>query len=603
MTDGVDEPRVEAEGELALARMALDSGEVPHAANHVANALAHDPTLPEAHEVLHRVASRWSGDLAELYPLDDAAGGGPSVGTVVAHAHLVARTAPADALMLLVAASKYDPGRPWDAGWLQQDDLAARIGADGVGRACLSLGSALPDPVPAGDQASLAPYADLARAGVAAFGDHQLMLLGASALLRRLGAAAEAVACAGHAEKLAPTYLSSVFLGYAHRAAGDVGEAVAAWQRALRHQPDDVAVRTDIAELLDKDGRLDEALTWIERAVAIAPDDPSAFPTACVLRYRADGDVAHLVALADYLPRQPDNGHAHRQLTQACRQPWLGWVPQPTDAVVNMLRQVLADDSTRADSPRDDGGESLVVTVSAPEAPSALRTFQRVLPRAEITVSQVLTPESVEPRRPVRYGIWRYHGSAADATVTPAQPAAADVVTRLAEPNWWHPVAAYDAAVALSGQRVADLLGLMAHPPGPPDTELGQALARYEPALWVRGVQVFACLGLLHHRVDEPWPTSTRRAVLVDLAFGVEDWVTEAAVYALVVAAWVDPAVRPDVVDLVAARLVDAADAAQHRPMLLAGSLATLAKVTPGMPAEFTRLADTVIAWTTDDES
>lgn len=597
MADGVNDPRVEAEGELALARMALDSGEIPHAANHVANALAHDPALPEAHEVLHQVAGRWSGGVAELYPLDGTSGG-PSVGTVVAHAHLIAGSAPGDALMLLVAASKYDPQRPWDAGWLTQPGLAAGIGAEGLGRACLSLGGALPDPVPDDEQAPLQPYVELARAGVAEFGDHPLMLLGASVLLRRLGAADEAVAYASRADQIAPTYLSSVFLGYAHRAAGHVDEAVAAWQRALRHQPDDVAVHTDIAELFDNAGRRDEALLWIERAVAITPDDPSAFPTACLLRYRGDGDIAHLIALADHLPHQPDNDHAHRQLSQACRQPWLGWVPQPTEAVINVLRQLQADDALAVD--RDAG---VTLAVDAPEAPSALHLFQRILPGTEITVSRVPTPESIEARRSVRYGIWRYDGSVASATVTPPEPDAAAAVVRIAEPQWWHPVAAYDAAVALAGLSVGDLLGLMAHPPEPPDTEQGQLLARHEPALWVRSVQVYACLGLLHHRTDEPWPTSTRRAVLVDLAFGVEDWVTEAAVYALVVAAWVDPAVRADVAELVAARLVDAAEAAQHRPMLLAGSLATLTKATPGMAEEFRELADTVIAWDADDDS
>ena len=34
---------------------------------------------------------------------------------------------------------------------------------------------------------------------------------------------------------------------------------------------------------------------------------------------------------------------------------------------------------------------------------------------------------------------------------------------------------------------------------------------------------------LLHHRTDEPWATSTRRRVLVELIWGVEDWITEAA--------------------------------------------------------------------------
>lgn len=41
--------------------------------------------------------------------------------------------------------------------------------------------------------------------------------------------------------------------------------------------------------------------------------------------------------------------------------------------------------------------------------------------------------------------------------------------------------------------------------------------------------QAWACLGLLHHQADEPWPSSTRRQALVDLLSGVEDWATDAA--------------------------------------------------------------------------
>ena len=106
-------------------------------------------------------------------------------------------------------------------------------------------------------------------------------------------------------------------------------------------------------------------------------------------------------------------------------------------------------------------------------------------------------------------------------------------------------------------------------------------LAGQDPSLWVRCVQVWACLGLLHHRTDEPWADSTRRRVLVDLVWGVEDWVTEAALFALVTAAWVDPAVRPDVARVVAERLADVATVARARPVPIAVSLAHLALATP----------------------
>lgn len=50
--------------------------------------------------------------------------------------------------------------------------------------------------------------------------------------------------------------------------------------------------------------------------------------------------------------------------------------------------------------------------------------------------------------------------------------------------------------------------------------------------LWERYIQSYRCLGLLHHRPEQPWPASARRQLLVELAYGVEDWITEAALYA-----------------------------------------------------------------------
>src|SRR5205085_3920918 len=72
--------------------------------------------------------------------------------------------------------------------------------------------------------------------------------------------------------------------------------------------------------------------------------------------------------------------------------------------------------------------------------------------------------------------------------------------------------------------------------PGPPDTPRWAHLAKSTPTYWYRLMQPWVCLGILHHVEAEPWPASTRRAVLVDLAFGVEDWVSDSALFALVTA-------------------------------------------------------------------
>jgi len=83
-----------------------------------------------------------------------------------------------------------------------------------------------------------------------------------------------------------------------------------------------------------------------------------------------------------------------------------------------------------------------------------------------------------------------------------------------------------------------------------------------------------------------PWLLHRGEAgLLTDIVFGVEDWTTEAAVYALVVSAWMDPAQRAGVAALVAERFDQVLAAQRTRPVLIATSLAQLASVTPDLPA------------------
>ncbi|HEY0696354.1 MAG TPA: tetratricopeptide repeat protein, partial [Micromonospora sp.] len=99
------DPRLSAEGELALARLALDGGDLSHAAGHLAAALVHAPAMPEVHEMLARLAARTDGGL-DLFPLGQPA----FVGTVVARAHLLAAAGrPADGRELLAAATGHSP--------------------------------------------------------------------------------------------------------------------------------------------------------------------------------------------------------------------------------------------------------------------------------------------------------------------------------------------------------------------------------------------------------------------------------------------------------------------------------------------------------------
>jgi hypothetical protein len=106
---------------------------------------------------------------------------------------------------------------------------------------------------------------------------------------------------------------------------------------------------------------------------------------------------------------------------------------------------------------------------------------------------------------------------------------------------------------------------------------------------------VWACLGLLHHGTDEPWMISTRRRMLVELAVAGEDRITEAALFALVTYAWIDPEARADVATLMTGRLVGVAGPGRPERAAIAWSVAQLALATPDLRTETRDLAAAVV--------
>jgi tetratricopeptide (TPR) repeat protein len=475
------EPRRAADRALEQARSALLRGELEHAADHLAGALAHAPTLPETHELLGRLAARPGGGL-ELFPLVQHA----PVGRLVARAHLLAAAGhPEDGLPLLAAASGHTPAADW-AGvpWVGEPALGVRIDPGLLVHVLMRLCSAVGDPAPPATAHTLRPYLTVVQHAIAARPEHGMLLGAGSALARRLGETDLAVDWATRGARARPSKLAEIWLGYAYRSAGRIPEALAALRRAVAHDPDDLSVYADIAGTLAEDGRLEDALGWVERALERDPDYDCAVHTAHRLRHRADGDLVHLVRLADFIRDHPDDTHEHTDLADCCRTiPWLGGAP--------------------AAAPLPQG----TVPGAAEPSTDAVRRLRRV------------------------------------ATLT-----------------WAHPPAAYDAAVQLILVSPDDLLGLLAHPPAD-----------------VAAAEIWACLGLLHHGIDEPWLGSVRRRRLLDLLDGGPDRVTEAALFALTVSAWIDPAARADVAAIVAGRLQDVAS----RPG--ARSVAELALATPDL--------------------
>ncbi|MER8184334.1 tetratricopeptide repeat protein [Kitasatospora sp. NPDC094015] len=584
--------RLAAEGEVALARLALADRDLTHAAGHLANAAALDPALPEVHEALAELAVRAGGPAAALdcFPLEQ-----PTIGEVGCRASLAAAAGHwEEAVGLLSHVLREEPDRPWaSVAWLGHPELPARIGPEAALRAIARVvGGGLPDPLPTAAAERLRPFYDLVRGCVARSPEHPGLLTMASGLARRYGDHTTAVRWARESLAAAPSHSGAVMLGFALRSAGRPEEALTVWERELREEPSDLSLHVDVGELYATLGRPAEGLSWIERALAADPDHPQAGPALHGVRFALDQDGTHLAALADHLRDHPDHGYASTVLARCSEgRPWLRHVASASEAIIGVLHQVLEQEGSTAGA----------CTLSAPEPPSALALFRATLPGSRVSIRAVPEPDLREPLRPVGVRLWHYEGTEARPAVPPPSAEAAELLRSVADLSWPHLPAAYDHAVALSSLPLEDLLGCLVHPPAPGEDATGRRLADRWPDLWVRATQTFACLGLTHHRTDQPWAGSDRRRVLADLLHGPEDWVTETAALALVAVAWTDPGARRDAAELVAGRMLDAVRARRTRAVTVLDSLCRLTLAMPGLPPEVTAAARRELAATGPD--
>ncbi|MEV6210049.1 tetratricopeptide repeat protein [Kitasatospora sp. NPDC051914] len=587
--------KLAAEGEIAVARLALDSGDLPHAADHLADAMLHDPQQPDLYEALAELCARAGGAAATRthFPLE----GRIYLGTLVCRAHVEAAAGDWDqAVGLIAAAIGFEPATPWaHAAWFAREDLAELVTPDAVVQALPRAMRGLPDPMPEDLAAAVRPFADLVRVVVRRHPDHAALLALASGLVRRFGDTEEGVRLAERAHRAAPGHLSAVMFGNALRAHGDTERALAVWEAELARDPSDTHLAVDVAELYGATGRPAKGLAWLDRVLAAEPDHPKAGPARHGLRHRIDGGTAHLVALADHHRAHPDHDYAPDLLAHLVRQQsWLGIVPGAREATVNVLHQCLESPTATRDS-------ELEITASQLEPPSSRLAVRLAFPAADVVYGSIPEPDPRHPVRPVGTRVWTWNGTEPAPAVPAPSAEAAELLRDTAEIAWPAPPAAYDHAVRLAGLPLEDLLGALAHPPAPREDELGRALLAHQPELWVRAVQVFACLGIAHHRTDQPWAGSKRREVLLDLLYGADDWTVEAAGFALAAVGWTQPETRTDIAEHLHARLRHTAEAARRREVTILPSLCTLMLACPWADARALGLARTLAEGPADD--
>ncbi|HKD98914.1 MAG TPA: tetratricopeptide repeat protein, partial [Micromonosporaceae bacterium] len=503
------------------------------------------------------------------------------IGNLVARAHLAARAGrPDTALELLIHAVAAEPTVPWLSGGAMSTPAGrAGLAPWRVGALLTLLTRKLDAPVDADRAKGMASLLDLARETADANPADIELAVKLSGFARAAGAGALGAAWCERAERLTPGPVGSVMLGLALRDADRPAEMEAAWTRAIAADPDNLDVYVDLATVLAAQGRKRDGEAWLARALARDPRHDRSTALRHAFDFVASDDVGHLVRLVD---EAREGGYADRvspELMLACdKRTWLNRVPMPSEATSTMANTIHA---------RRAGGEKIEVqrtAVTAIEPASAVAATRAVLPGLQMQVLRCPLPDARVPLAPVTYKIWNYGGSTiAEPVVPAASPASVELLHEVANLPWATPLAGYEGAARFAGTPLEDLLGLLCHMPAPPVNDRWEMLGERTPTYWPRLAQVWVCLGILHHRPDEPWATSARRRVLVDLVNGVEDWTTDAAMFTLVTAAWLDPACRADVAGVVRSRFDSARGTAHRRVMTIAPSIGELVLITPGL--------------------
>ncbi|WP_157435789.1 tetratricopeptide repeat protein [Actinospica robiniae] len=492
----------------------------------------------------------------------------------------------ARALALLGSLVAAEPAEPWaEAPWFGPQ-LAHLISARGVAKAVVPVFRAVGYVEDSAVRSALNPWLALvqAAAGRKDAGPEELRALSGAA--RRLGAAADAVAWCERAAQLDrkadPRNPSSlIMLGYALRDAGQPDRAVESWKSALKLSPSNVELHLDLADLEFKRGDAPAAQRWAARAVDL--DGSSVKARGCLLAAKArtslvDAKVSDAVALTELIGlvvKHPQVAYLRSLLGRVCEGAWwLQAVPPPTEAAATMAHFVDAPENGVVSL-----GRSRLTSIEAPSALAAVRSSH---PKLEFEIGEVPQPD---PRSPSNTGygppLWEYHGTTAVAAVRAPSERAVEVLYNVAGNVWGEPLVGYERALPLGALAPNDLLGLLAHVP--PPTGFGDSLNEVSGLYWPRVAQAWVCLGILHHRVDEPWPQSTRRRLLLRLLHGPEDWTVDAAAFALCVQAWLRPEQRSEIAREITARYLHAAHALGRRVTALHEPLAAIMLICPAI--------------------
>jgi tetratricopeptide (TPR) repeat protein len=442
---------------------------------------------------------------------------------------------------------------PWLARWLATPEIVDRLPPEILGRVLARLVTKFPGDFVDDAQMrqaleQLIPAVERCRAQ---YPDDPTMFVLSSGLVRKVGRYEQALELAKKAYTMAPTGFSATMVAIAHRALGDIDEAVTMYRKSLEFQPDDISVRLDLGDMLTGEGHIQEGLGYYKQVLDLEKNHPWAKPHYLYFKAQLEPEENWDAQFKKYMDTHSQDAAIQSLFRHAT--PYLGYLPGPTDATINTLRQhgdKMRKDvqNTPSTTPRKE--DRISMTLSSLESPSSrlaldLFLMEAVGVKASVSIMSIPTPDPRLPLGDVDFVLWRYNANDPEPSIELPSEAIAQKVARVAAQaanldRLFR--SAHQLGATLSAEHLNDLLGIMVHPPSRPhDVEIWN---------WIHHLQVASALTIANLNATEAWITSQRRRALFSLARGPMDWSVEAALIALRQVARETPQVVPDLARL-----------------------------------------------------
>lgn len=587
----------ELQHELHTAQEAIQLEDFGHAVHHLAGAIGMDPDSEALEDLLCNFSDAAGEDALSFVSIEN----GAYFGKVALRAWLLedrGYVGEAISLLLLTQSGLRDVSfNSWFETWIDEPGAVSKIEPTALASGAYEFFAKAPPEllladVPIKDEDILDTIEILLSLLQEA---HELrpedpeLLLVTSTSLRKAGRFEDAEELTSKAVRKYPSFNAYVAFAGIQREKGDIAGAIASFRKALEHQPEDVAVRLDIGDLL-MDVDMKQALSVYEEVLEREPEHPWALPSALFLRVVLRNDKK----ASTKLQRLGDENNERAQSLAGNLGPYVLTLPPRPEALLVPIQQILQD-----------GGTLERLSVSSIEAPSAVLSIKRTLeefghPPPPIVFGFIPKPDPRDPIERANRAVWQYQCSGffskligkrsieATPAVRPPDQDCANSIARIAtQPydlsKWWRK--AKGLASTLRGEEgIESLLGVLVHPP-----ERDDDFTQWD---WIFRVQIAACFTIanLERRKD--------REALFDLVLGPVDWTSTAAVVALSQLAIKQEPFRGQVVELLMSVLSTVASSPESGPIHFTNLVEPISLCLlriPGLPEEVYAVADELL--------